>query len=70
MGLFELITVYFWNWFVYMMASGGLYYCWMMGAWGLFWNDDDGVLTKTCLQIWNGASVTFPVDYMGMALDE
>ena len=66
MGLFEWLTVYLWNWFVYFSAAGGLYQCWSMGIWGLFWNDDNGVLTNECLKLWNGNNVSFPVGYQGM----
>ena len=66
MGLFEFLTVYFWNWFVYFSAAGGLYQCWAMGIWGLFWNDDNGVLTNECLKLWDGNNVEFPVGYQGM----
>ena len=67
MGLWELLTVYIWNWVVYSVAMGGLYGCWYQGAWGLFWNDDDGLLTATCLKLWGGNAVEFPVDYLGMS---
>jgi len=63
MGLIEMLTVYIWNWFVYGVAFYGLYMCWMQGVWGLFWADDNGVMMSTCLELWNGNSVTFPVDY-------
>ena len=66
MGLFEFITVYCWNWFVYFVAAGGLYQCWMGGLWGLFFADDDGLLTNECLKLWDGNNVEFPVGYQGM----
>ena len=65
MGLFEWFTVYIWNWIVYQVAYGGLMICWFNGLWGLFWGDDDGLLINTCLKLWNGNNVTFPVDYEG-----
>jgi hypothetical protein len=66
MGLFEWLTVYFWNWFVYTVANGGLYGCWSLGGWGLFWDDDNGVLTNECLKLFGGTNVEFPVGYQGM----
>ena len=66
MGLFEILTVYIWNWVVYGVAFGGLYSCWAQGLWGLFWADDNGLMMGTCLKLWNGNAVTFPVDYEGM----
>ena len=63
MGLLEEFTIYIWNYFVFFVAFGGLFGCWNMGAWGIFWNDDDGMLTKECLKLWGGNKVTFPVKY-------
>ena len=66
-GIFEMLTIYVWNWFVYLVASHGLYLCWMEGLWGLFWADDDGLLMNECLRLWDGNNVRFPVDYEGMS---
>ena len=63
MGLLELFTVYVWNYFVYGNSFGGLFGCWYMSLWGLFWMDDDGLLQETCLSLWGGNKVEFPVDY-------
>ena len=65
MGLFEWFTVYIWNWFVFMSAYGGLMNAWYMGIWGLFWADDDGMMTNEILKLWNGNTIEFPVDYEG-----
>ena len=67
MGLLELLTLYLFNYLVYAQAWGGLFGCWYMGVWGLFWMDDDGLLTNTCLKLWGGNKVEFPVDYNGFA---
>ena len=67
-GLIEFLTVYLWNWFVSGVAIGGLGMCWQVGLWGLFFADDNGVLTDECLKLWNGANVEFPVDYQDMSL--
>ena len=66
MRLFEWLTVYIWNWFVFFSAFGGVQSAWMIGLWGLFWGDDDGMMTNEILKMWNGNTVTFPVDYEGM----
>ena len=42
MGIVQDLTSYIWNWFVYQNAVGGIMACWMIGMWGLFWDDDDG----------------------------
>lgn len=65
MGLFEWLTVYIWNWVVFGVAAGGLSSAWSTGLWGLFWADDDGLLTNELLKMWGGNTVEFPVDYNG-----
>ena len=67
MGLEEMLTVYVWNWFVYIFTTHGLQLCWWVGLWGLFWLDDDGQLIDACLDLWNGNDVEFPLDYDGLA---
>ena len=64
-GIIEFLTVYLWNFFVSLVAVGGLYSCWSVGLWGLFVGDDDGLLTNECLKLWDGNSIEFPVDYQG-----
>ena len=44
MGFIEDLTVYCWNWTVWihiMLAEIG---CWVAGGWGLFFDDDDGLM--------------------------
>mmetsp|Transcript_34385 Transcript_34385/g.52668 ORF Transcript_34385/g.52668 Transcript_34385/m.52668 type:complete len:90 (+) Transcript_34385:30-299(+) len=53
------ITTYLWRWFVYFNAMGGLMGCWMVGGWGLLFDDDDGKMIDTCYSIWGGQAVTF-----------
>lgn len=67
MGLIEMFTVYLWNWLVYTTASGSLLSAWQIGLWGLFWGDDDGMLTNEILKLNGGNAVEFPVDYEGMS---
>ena len=67
MGLFEWFTVYIWNWFVYYVSTGGMYAAWTYGVWGLFWDDDDGLLINEILKFFKGTNVTFPVDYEGFS---
>ena len=42
MGFIEDLTTYYWNWFVYGTALFATYGCWVIGGWGLLWDDDDG----------------------------
>ena len=57
------LTTYLWNWFIYLNAVGGVTSCWIMGGWGLFWDDDDGLMMDTCFKLYNGSNVVFPVEY-------
>ena len=63
MGLIDTLTVYIWNWFVYLNASGSMFGCWFLGGWGLFWDNDDGLMINTCMELYGGSQVTFPVEY-------
>ena len=62
-GILESLTSYMWNFFVYGNAIGASYGCWMIGGWGLFWDNDDGFMIQTCMDIFGGANVVFPVTY-------
>ena len=63
MGFIEDLTIYVWNWVVWMMASRAGSVCWMAGGWGLLFDDDDGALMNMCFALWTGMSVTYPVSY-------
>ena len=63
MGFIEDLTIYVWNWFVWSQVMGGALSCWMFGAWGLLFDDDDGALIQRCYNLWGGLAVTFPVTY-------
>ena len=43
MGLWEQLTQYLWNFLIMALANGATFACFNMAAWGVFWNDDDGV---------------------------
>ena len=62
-GFFEDLTVYLWNFYIYQSAVGSVFSCWMVGGWGLFWDDDDGLMINTCMEMYGGSMVTFPVEY-------
>ena len=62
-GLVEIVTTWMWNYFVYVMsfqASGG---CYAVGVWGLFFDNDNGLMIQTCMDIFGGSYVEFPVEY-------
>ena len=61
--LLQDITIWIWNYFVYFSGVGSMMGCWYIGLWGLFWDDDDGLMTNTCLELYGGSMVTFPVEY-------
>ena len=39
-----------WNLILYAMSAGKLYFCNMVGMWGLFWLNDNGVMQAKCFQ--------------------
>ena len=57
------LGAYVFNWIVYWHAVGSMVGCWYIGVWGIFWDDDDGAMTATCLDFYSGSQVTFPVEY-------
>ena len=63
MSLIQDFTSYIWNWFIFTQAVQGIYGCWAIGAWGLFFDDDDGKMMNTCFELYNGSMVEFPVEY-------
>ena len=63
MAIVQDFTSYLWNWFIYQNAIGSISACWMIGFWGLFFDDDDGLMMNTCFELFNGSAVTFPVEY-------
>ena len=62
-GLIEDLTTWVWNYVVYANAVGGSFGCWYIGGIGLVFDDDNGAMMQTCMDIFGGASVTFPVEY-------
>jgi len=64
MGFIEDLTVYVWNWFVWMTSMSAVGGCWMNGWWGLFFDNDDGEILQACLDIVGGSAVEFPVEYV------
>ena len=62
-GLIENLTVWMWNYFVYGQAIAASFGCWYIGVWGLFFDNDNGKMIQDCMDLYGGASVTFPVEY-------
>lgn len=63
MGFYEDVTWYWWNWLVYMFATGAITGCWQFGGWGLLFDDDQGKLMEECIGWFGGTAVTFPYEY-------
>jgi hypothetical protein len=63
MGFYEDVTGYFWNWFIYLMATGAITGCWWYGVWGLLFDDDEGALMEECFGWYGGTKVEFPYEY-------
>ena len=62
-GLIENLTIWLWNFLVYMEAVGGSMGCYDVGVWGLFWDDDNGAMIQMCMDIFGGSYIEFPVEY-------
>ena len=63
MGFLEDITQWYWNIIVWNHIVTAAMGCWKAGGWGIFFNDDDGYMMRRCYNIWDGLTVTFPVEY-------
>ena len=53
------LTTYIWRWFIYGNVIASSFGCWLVGGWGLFWDDDDGLMIDRCMKMWGGSTVTF-----------
>ena len=62
-GLIENLTTWVWNYVVYINAVIGSLGCYFIGGWGLLWDDDNGEMINTCMNLFGGSAVTFPVEY-------
>ncbi len=58
-GLIEDFTKYVYRWFIWGNFMGSTIGCWAFGIWGLFFDDDNGLLINTCMKIYGGSTVKF-----------
>ena len=70
MGFLEDITTYVWNWVVYTKHAAALVGCFNVGGWGLLFDDDDGAMMLFCMELFGGATVTYPAYYMSSYSEE
>ena len=63
-GLLENLTSWVWNYFLYGQALTGTVGCWYLGVWGLFWDNDNGLMIQQCMDLFGGSYVEFPVEYV------
>ena len=54
---------YFFNWAVYGHSIASMMGCWVIGGWGILFDDDDGQMIADCNNLFSGSQVTFPVEY-------
>jgi len=54
---------YFFNWAVYGHSIASMMGCWVIGGWGILFDDDDGQMINDCNNLFSGSQVTFPVEY-------
>ena len=62
--MLEELTIYFWNWYIWTQAVGNVRDCWMVGMWGLFWDNDDGLIMQKCFDMMGGTGAQFPYSYL------
>ena len=43
------------------MGVNAIEFCWTAGFWGIFFNDDDGLLYNECFILFGGLDIAFPV---------
>ena len=48
MGFITGWSWYWWNWFNAEKSLGSMIVCWLVGGWGLFWDDDMGYEMAAC----------------------
>ena len=48
---------YVWNWMTFMNAIDTMYWCWVLGLFGLVFDNDDGAMLNTCVRINGGTYV-------------
>ncbi len=63
MGILESWATYWWNWVTFLDGYQTLMICWLVGGWGLFFSDDNGVLANRCYRMAGGTAIAFPVEY-------
>ena len=63
LGFLEGLVMYFWNQGMFFDLQNSLIVCWMVGGWGLFWSNDQGILTNRCYELLGGAQTTWPLPY-------
>ena len=63
MGFPADFTVYMWNWVLYGHSFGGIGACWMVGFWGLLFDDDFGYMTNSCSKMMGPLKKEFPIQY-------
>ena len=60
---------YVWNWVMEYKTIGSMFECWVVGGWGLFWDNDMGYEMAACQAFVGPTTVEFPVRYMSVFED-
>ena len=69
MGFLEEFVQYAWNFSVWYYAYSQLQYAWLVGGFGVFWDDDDGYMTNNLYEVLGGMNVKFPLQYRSEYVD-
>ena len=63
-GLIENLTQWWWNYINYAHFLAGTVGCWVLGGWGIFLNDDSGLMIQRCMDLYGvSGGKTFPFEY-------
>jgi hypothetical protein len=60
MGFLENVTIYVWNWLVFIKQIEAIFGPFLLGGWGLLFDDDDGAMMLWVYELFGGATVTYP----------
>ena len=66
MACCDNLQLYFYNWMVYLSMQMAQVGCFNLGAWGLFFDDDDGIMMNKCYESYGGYMAAFPYYYLSI----
>ena len=64
MACCDNLSLYLYNWSVFLQLYAGIFACQQLALWGLFFDDDDGAMMNACFSNYSGLMVEFPLHYL------